>query len=98
MSLPRPKASVLSSALEDQTGVLLDLDGQIYFALNETGYFVWNELAQREHTTESLIAAMLAEFDIDEATARKDLEALMAQLVQRGLVSNDPQTTPVQPK
>ena len=47
-----------------------DLDLNMMITLNDTGAFLWEHLA--EDTNESaLVAALLAEYDVDEATARK---------------------------
>lgn len=59
------------------TGGELDLNMMI--TLNETGKFLWEHL--RSETDEAaLVAALLAEYDVDEGTARKSVEAFVAKL------------------
>jgi hypothetical protein len=43
------------------------------FTLNETGAFIW-ELIDGEKTLGEIIAAVTAEYDIDEGTASEDVE------------------------
>lgn len=54
-------------------------------ALNETGEFIFN-LLQTEQTEESLLAAMLAEYDVSEEIARADLAELLNVFRQYGLL------------
>ena len=57
------------------------LNGMI--TLNDTGAFIWKFL-QEEHTKEELLAAMLEEFEVDEACAREDIEGFTGVLMERG--------------
>lgn len=47
--------------------------------LNETGVFLWKQL-ETATTREALIAAMLAEFDADEATISSAVDEFVALL------------------
>ena len=47
--------------------------------LNVTGKFLWEKLLT-DCTREELLAAMVAEYEIDEATASRDLDAFLASL------------------
>ena len=51
--------------------------------MNELGCFVFQTL-QTEHTRAQLLDAVLAEYDVDEATADADLEAFLGQLREIG--------------
>ena len=55
----------------------LDFKGLI--KLNETGAFLWEQL-QAESTTEELLTAMQAEYDVEAATASADIEAFVTAL------------------
>ncbi len=44
--------------------------------LNSTGKFLW-ELLQNDTSKEQLIKAMTTEYDIDSATAEKDIDAFI---------------------
>ena len=53
--------------------------------LNETGAFLWKALEQGA-TEEELIAKLLEEYDVDEATARADVAAFVTKLQENKLV------------
>lgn len=52
---------------------------------NETGAFLW-ELMQEDVTVEYLCARVVEEYDIDEASARRDIEAFIERLRQSALL------------
>lgn len=65
------------------TGGELDLNMMI--TLNDTGTFLWERL--RTETDEAaLVAALLAEYDVDEATARKSVAAFVKKLDDNGFL------------
>lgn len=87
---PRYRASerALLTELGDGTGVLLDLDSKFYFTLNETAIFVWKLLSKGAALGRDALAAELTrEFEVDEAAAREDVEAVLAMLVRERLVN-----------
>ncbi len=55
--------------------------------LNEVSAFVFKQL-ENAVSRDDLLSAMLAEFDVDEATAAKDLDALLAQFRTLGLLED----------
>ena len=57
--------------------------------LNEVSAFVWEKL-QLPVSREDLLQAVLAEFDVDEATASADLDKLLAELNGYGLLEDMP--------
>ena len=64
-------------------GDVLDLNMMI--TLNETGAFLWERLNE-ETTTEALVAALLSEYDVDEKTARRAVEAFVQKLNDHGFL------------
>lgn len=83
----RRSADVVSRVLDGEA-VLLDLKEGIYFGLNEVGTFLWEQIAEGA-TLSGLRAQLVAEFDVDEPTADRDLQDLVAELRRRGLVEVD---------
>ena len=55
----------------------LNLSGVI--TLNEVGAFLWEKLSA-DTTQEELVRALLDEYDVDEATARADIEEFIGKL------------------
>ena len=62
-----------------------DIDLNTMITMNETGAFLWERL-QQGATEDELVAALLAEYDVDEATARKSVQAFVAKLESNGLL------------
>lgn len=65
--------------------VILDVNSGQYFGLNEVGAFIWDQL-ESDTAREALIAAVTASYDIDTDRATADIDALVADLVARGLI------------
>lgn len=61
----------------------VDFNGII--TLNETAGFLWDRLATGAEKAE-LLTAMLAEYDIDEATASADIDAFITKLKDADLL------------
>lgn len=62
----------------------LDFKGLI--KLNETGAFLWEQL-KNERSEEELLAALRAEYAVDEATAKADIAAFLASLKEAALLA-----------
>lgn len=55
--------------------------------LNEVGTFIWRALEQ-ETTEEAVVKALLSEYAIDEATAKKDVHTYIARLRDKGVIED----------
>lgn len=68
----------------DGTAVIVVPSTQSMHTLNEVGSFIWQTC---EGKTESEIAAAVAaEFDVDEATARADFATFAAELIEKKML------------
>lgn len=56
-----------------------ELNLNMMITLNETGKFLWERL-NTETNEETLVAALLAEYDVDEATAKAAVESFISTL------------------
>ncbi len=65
--------------------VILDIDSGQYFGLNEVGAFIWDRIGLGTHR-EELIAAVVATYDIDTPMAEVDVDDLLRDLADRGLI------------
>lgn len=75
--------SVAGQTVVLPTGDELDLNMMI--TLNETGTFLWERL-QQETDEAALVSALLAEYDVDEATAAKAVAGFVAKLNDNGFL------------
>lgn len=55
-------------------------------SVNETGAFLWNLLAEGAEEAE-LVQKMLDSYEVDEATARSDVQRFIAQLKEKALIA-----------
>jgi hypothetical protein len=76
-----------------EESVLLNLTTGTYFGLDAVGTRLWHILAEHGSTA-SVIDTLLAEYDVDGPRLQKDAEALIDQLLAKGLLTNDAERTP----
>lgn len=62
-----------------------DLDLNMMITLNGTGAFLWEKL-QDETTEAELVQALLKEYDVDEAAARRSVGAFVGKLKENGFI------------
>ena len=82
------KEGFLLRTVAGQTVVLPtgdDLDLNMMITLNDTGAFLWERL-EEETTEDALVQALLAEYDVEEATARNAVVAFVKQLNDHGFL------------
>jgi hypothetical protein len=69
----------------DDDVVILDITSGQFFGINDVGALVW-DLLEHDTTRDVLVEAVTAEFDVDSKQAGDDIDALIAQLSNAGLV------------
>lgn len=62
---------------------VLEFNGLI--TVNEVGVTIWNML-QEEITMDELVRGVLAEYEVEEEVARKDIREFLGQLVKSGIL------------
>jgi hypothetical protein len=77
--------AVLFQELEGEC-VLLNLDTERYYSLDDVGTRMWQLLAEHGDVA-TVVEQLLAEYDVDEATLRQDLVDLIGKLSEAGLVT-----------
>lgn len=55
--------------------------------LNETGAFLWKKMSEGDVTVDELVDALLSEYEVDRETAAHDVEQLVAQLRESGILA-----------
>lgn len=63
-----------------------DLNLNMMITLNDTGAFLWERM-QSETDADALVAELLKEYDVDEATARKSVDAFVKKLNDNGFLA-----------
>jgi hypothetical protein len=76
---------VMISRVEDEI-VLLNLENEQYFALDDIGARVW-ELLSEYGSTDIVIEQVTTEYDVEPDVFRTDLEKLLSDLFNAGLVT-----------
>lgn len=61
-------------------------DFNAMITLNGSGAFLWS-LLENETTEDALLAAMLEKYDVDEATAKRDISAFIKKAKDAGVVA-----------
>ena len=65
--------------------VLLSLKSERYFGLDEIGTRMWTVLTTTPSVQEAYVA-LLSEYEVEPEILRNDLEDLLKQLVEQGLI------------
>ena len=81
ISLPK---DVLMRELDGES-VLLNLDTECYFGLDEVGTRMWAVLSTSE-SIQHAYDALLAEYDVEAGLLRRDLLDLVQKLIKHGLL------------
>lgn len=81
----RTHPDVVYASLHDNTGVLLHLGKKLYYTLNETGRFLWEQLGE-PCTLEELVKSLLQEYEVSEAEAKEAVTEFLNALQQEGLI------------
>lgn len=63
-----------------------ELDLSIMITLNDTGRLLWERL-EKGAEADDLVAALLAEYDVDETTARAGVDAFLEKLKANDLLA-----------
>lgn len=80
-----PSTEVLVQELDGEV-VLLNLDSERYFGLDEVGTRVWQHLLEYRGL-ERVCEEMRKEYDVDESKLRADVLQLVEELIEAGIVT-----------
>ncbi len=65
---------------------LARIDFNKIVSLNSTAAYLWKNVLGKDFDAQTLTGLLLKEYDVDEATALKDAEALVQKWVDSGLI------------
>jgi hypothetical protein len=71
--------------LLDQESVLLNLESEQYFGLDETGTRIW-QVVTTAPNIDTAYQELLAEYDVQPEMLRENLNELLGHLVEHGLL------------
>jgi hypothetical protein len=77
---------VLTAHLEGEA-VLLHLETKQYYRLNDTAAVIWKGLESGLDPT-AIVGGLVQDFDIDAATAQAEVERVLGELRERGLLAS----------
>ena len=77
-------SEVLAQEVDGET-VLLDLQSECYFGLDEVGTRIW-QLLQEQGELQKVFDTMLEEYDVDAKQLENDLNELLEKLLDEGLI------------
>jgi hypothetical protein len=77
---------IICTEFDGGEGILVDLNTKRYYELNETALLVWKGL-EKGLGIDDLVAAVIAEYEVEPEHARSSVENLMARLGSYKLVS-----------
>jgi hypothetical protein len=80
---------VLSQEVNGET-VLLDLGSDFYFGLDEVGTRIWQLLNEKKAVGE-IVELLLEEYEVERETLEQDMNELLGNLLEAGLIEGLPQ-------
>ena len=84
----RPGRDVLMTKVDESSAVLLDPHTKVYFTLNESGIFLWEELVESGESTAAVLSgALCGAFEVSPDRAEADVLSFLRELESQGLVS-----------
>lgn len=69
----------------DEEAILLEQNTGKYYSLNHVGTRMWNLLAEHNQL-DKVYEQLLAEFEVEETQLKTDLENLVSQFIENGLL------------
>ena len=70
----------------DGESVILNFDEGVYYGLDEVGARVW-ELVQQPTTVAEIVEQLAAEYEVEAGRCERDVEDLLSELTDAGLVA-----------
>ena len=65
--------------------VLLDMESENYFGLDEVGTAIWQAMQEKE-TLQEVLEALLEQYDVEAEILERDLSDFVTKLLESGLV------------
>ena len=88
-SVVSQQQGLLSNALSDSEMVLLDIDRGSYFGMESVAKRIWDALRE-PITVSDLCEKLLASYNVDRATCRREVLDFLIELERQGLLVTSP--------
>jgi len=66
--------------------VLLDMNSENYFGLDETGTSIWQAMQEHQADLQKVLSALLEKYDVEEDVLKRDLAVFIEKLKENGLI------------
>jgi len=76
---------VLSSKIDEEV-ILMSIEAGYYFGLDPVGSNIWELLSKQPASVDELVFSMMEEYEVDEDTCRKDVQAFINDMSGRKLI------------
>lgn len=83
------RSDVLANDLSATETVMLDVAGGSYYGMRDVSKVIWDHL-ESPLTVNELCERLIAEFDVDPETCRREATAFLEDLHERGLIVASP--------
>lgn len=90
-----PRSEDVAAKVIDGEAIIINLADGSYYSMDAVGAIVW-ELIERGATLGQVVSSVSSAYEVEEAVARKDIEALCAELLEEDLVSEHDGAEPVE--
>jgi len=65
---------------------IANIDFSRIISMNESSAYLWSHIQEKTFTTEELVKLLLDEYEVDEATAKADVEQLVQKWLEAGII------------
>lgn len=65
-----------------------NIDFSNLISMNESSAYLWKSIGDREFTVEYLVEQLLKEYEVDQATAQADVQALVQQWKEAEIIED----------
>lgn len=63
-----------------------NIDFSSIISMNESSAYLWKSIQGKDFGNDDLVKLLTAEYEVDEATAAKDVDALVEQWTKAGII------------
>jgi hypothetical protein len=78
----------VSTNFDDEV-IIMETEKGLYYQLNEVGAVVWRTIQRTPSRVPDLVKAVMGEFEVSEEQCRTDIEKMVSDLQEAGLVIFD---------